>query len=347
MGFENLIPYLVKKYILRPALILVLFLLFFEFFWLSYHLIDSNRSIRVRNSLLLITSEYNNINWSPNGVPKSFKQETLKPPSVFKDIVLEVTNSDQSNLEKAISLAQHLRKTPGPETPVKSNSITTYYEIVKNGLGYCADYTQVFVALAHAASIPVREWGFAIDNYNGGHAFVEIWEPKISNWVFIDPSISFIVIDKITRKPLSVYEFNYKLLHEETETISIIPILEGRFGWRDKNGALDFYKRGAKQFFLYWGNNIFTYENNTIIRLAEKLSRSMGQFIGIMIGVNPEIMLLTNDPYNIAIKNIKYLRYTTMIILYTLPILILLAALLGVLILKSYKKSNNALEFDN
>lgn len=317
-----------KRNSIKLALTLILFLICLEVSWLGINLLNGDSAVRVRNSLLAIITEYDNTDWSPDNFPKGFKRERATPPRVFTDIVSEVINSNQSNLEKAISLAKHLRKTPGPETPVKSDTITTYYKIVQQGLGYCADYTQVFVALAHAASIPVREWGFSIDNYGGGHAFIEIWEPTVKKWVLIDPSSSLMAIDRKTRQPLSVIELNRTLLQGKLDSIDIIPILEDRFGFRDAAQALEFYRSGARQFFLWWGNNIFTYEKTKSIRLAAKISRAMEQFVAILLGEHPQIMLLRNDQNSSAIQALISTRHTAMIIFYSLPILALLGALL-------------------
>src|SRR3546814_18005756 len=52
----------------------------------------------------------------------------------------------------------------------QSNTRETYEKIVGGEGGYCSDYTQSFNALALAAGLDVREWGFAWADKANGHA---------------------------------------------------------------------------------------------------------------------------------------------------------------------------------
>src|SRR3546814_14131094 len=96
----------------------------------------------------------------------------------------------------------------------QSNTRETYEKIVGGEGGYCSDYTQSFNALALAAGLDVREWGFAWADMANGHAFNEIWDPTLQKWVFIDSFVSFYVIDRASGIPLSSREFRASLRDE-------------------------------------------------------------------------------------------------------------------------------------
>lgn len=296
-----------------------------ELAWLGKQLSQGEEAIRVRNSLLVTQGEGNIISWSPQQVPASFTWEQLPPPQFFKQTISNIKLDDSSVLNSALAIAHHLRQTKGSETSIKDNSIHTYKAIVNTGRGYCADYTQVFIALAHAANIAVREWGFATKNYGGGHAFVEVWEPTLNQWVFLDPFASFYLLDKKSHLPLSANQFNQLLLSNQLDSFELVIIHEGRFGFRNTRQALDFYLSGANEFYLWWSNAIFSYENNAIVAYMGSFSRHLEQLSAIAIGIHPKIMLLPNHNNQQAINFILQLRKTTLVCLLTLPVFALLS----------------------
>src|SRR5262249_30709734 len=158
---------------------------------------------------------------------------------------------EESALAKALRIAQHLRLTSRHGDPIQANTRETYEKIIGGQGGYCSDYTQAFNALALAAGLKVREWGFTWEDMANGHAFNEIWDEDLRKWVFIDAFTSFYVVDAATSQPLSALEFRASLLDEPgAGPVKVIPIVSERFGFKSPQRALDWYRRGVPQMFL-------------------------------------------------------------------------------------------------
>ena len=196
-------------------------------------------------------------------------------------------------MDQAILLARHLRGTSHHGNPIQANTRETYEKIIGGQGGYCSDYTQAFNALALAAGLKVREWGFTWEDMANGHAFNEIWDPELRKWVLIDAFVSFYAVDTATGVPLSALEFRAALLGEAgAGEARIVPIVLERFGFKSPEKALDWYRRGVPQMFLLLGNNVFSYDANPIIQLTEPLPRSVEMLVAILLGEHPRFLFV-------------------------------------------------------
>src|SRR4029453_18526689 len=54
--------------------------------------------------------------------------------------------------------------------------------------------------------------------------------------------------------------------------------------------ALDYYRRGAASFYMWWGNDVFTYDNNAVLAHLGA-SRALQQLAGVVLGIQPAMML--------------------------------------------------------
>ena len=153
---------------------------------------------------------------------------------------------------------------------IQSDTRETFRRITENNEGYCSDFTQVFNGLALAAHLPVREWGLSFDGFSGdGHAFSEIYDPALNKWVFLDTFNSFYVVDPVTQIPLSVLEFREQLESNPTALVGAVRFIdEGAFGMKDAATAIDYYRRGTAQFFLWFGNDVFHYDQNPLVSFS-------------------------------------------------------------------------------
>lgn len=261
------------------------------------HLVTpSTNAVRIRNSLIFEVSNEPEMTWLPNRAPESFKAESVDPPAAFTHAIQAVTSSSaKSNrgFSEAIAIGELLAVGPIIGGAIQSDTLTTFDTILREGTGYCADFTQVYNGLSYAAHIPVREWAMSFDGFGGsGHAFNEIYDFELAKWIFIDSFYSFYVVDSETSNPLSVFEFRDRLLSAAARnTILVVPISESRFGFPSKHAALDYYANGADQFYLWWGNNVFEYDQNTLIQVAGSFSRSLEQIAAILTGAHPEIRI--------------------------------------------------------
>ena len=269
---------------------------------------------RLRNALLVNVGLPSDVSWHPNSPAEGFLEETVKPP-VEIDRAYQLIHASGSNFEKTLRVAAHLRQGKKKGGFIMDDTVNAYRRIVQEGQGYCADYTQVFNALAHAGNIPVREWGLSFDGFGGrGHAFSEIYDFALDKWIFIDVFNSFYVKKLDNNVPLSVLEFRDHLLNNEVSGIDIIPIVSENFGFKkkgiiNKKAALDYYLRGKDEFYLWKGNNVFSYDSHILIRFLTPISRSLEQLMAIALGIHPEILILRTEHNQEEIDLLVTLRY--------------------------------------
>ncbi len=281
-------------------------------FWLVTLATPSTEAARLRNALIAEVGVKSDFDWLPGHAPDSYKQETLEPTNYFKNVHQQIFKEGIKNLSeynKIIRIAEHLlqvKKAKGGG--ILSDTVTAYEGITQQGTGYCADFTQVINAMAKTENIPVREWGMAFDGFGGwGHAFNEIYDSQLKKWIFLDVFNSFYVRSKSSGELLSVLEFRERLLRDP-EDIKIIPIVKSRFGFKDRDHLLEYFDRGKNQFYLWWGNNIFSYEHNPIVKLTGKISRSLEQLTAIAIGIHPRIKIIKTKKNEKMIEDLLSLK---------------------------------------
>lgn len=259
----------------------------------------SKETAQLRNSLIAKVGAPGDFNWTPDNVPESFLWERREVPEEFRAISKKIFSEDLkeiSNFEKALVIARHLNPgARGNGSPISSSTADAYRKITSQaGLGWCSDFTQVFNGIGLASNIPVREWGMSFEGYSGkGHALTEIYDDELKKWVLIDATFGFYVRDRTTEIPLSTMEFRDLLLRGRTDTIKIVPI-GSKMGFNSPKKAFDYYLRGSDQFYLWWGNNVYSYDANLFVRLFSHLSISLSQAAAILVGVHPGIRIISS-----------------------------------------------------
>src|SRR3546814_435540 len=225
-----------------------------------------------------------------------YRWESREAPDYFAEVVARILPPEarqEPALTTALRLARHLRETSRQGAPIQSNTRETYEKIVGGEGGYCSDYTQSFNALALAAGLDVREWGFAWEDMANGHAFNEIWDPALQKWVFIDSFVSCFVVDRGSGVPHSSREFRAALLEEpDPEAIEVMQIVPERFPCKSVERALEWYRRGVPRMFLVLGNSVYSYDADPVIQVAEALPRSVEMVLAILLGEHPRFLFV-------------------------------------------------------
>jgi hypothetical protein len=279
--------------------------------WLVSQIQSGQDLVLLRNSMIADVKPAGVYFWTPATVPYDYLVETRNPPhQVLQFARNETSRTVQGDdMEKAMRLAAALVRLRGKvREPIQSDTVTALRRITTEGAGYCADYTQVFNALAPAAGLSVREWGMAFDGYGGdGHAFSEVWDRKQQQWVFLDSFYSFYVTNAQGR-PISALEFRRSLLDGTTRNLEIVPINPRKFGFKSSQKAIDYYKRGAPRFFLIWGNNVLSYDENPAVRMMSDVSRPAEQVAGIIAGVQPRMVIPEDLSDQAAVAELSLLR---------------------------------------
>ncbi len=264
--------------------------------------------------------------WSPETVPSDFLQERLPPSPAFARIVetLELPSSANS-FERALQLAEHLTSHAQDRGPIQADLETTYARILE-GYGYCADFVKVFLALAHGAGLHARQWAFSFDGFGGhGHTFVEVYDPRRRKWLFLDVFNNVYACNRATREPLSALEFRRALLTGEP-AFEIKRAGEGRLGFPILDKLLAYYRRGLNEWYLIWGNAVFSHEARPLIRWASKLSSGMGQAVAVLVGAHPSIKILCTPENRAVVQELTSLQRRVKLALSALAAMALILA---------------------
>jgi hypothetical protein len=256
--------------------------------WRAY---PGTEAVRLRNALLLAPGRCEDFDWIPPTFPVGFRAERLPPTREFREIVAGLDlGSLSGDWEKALALASHLIERAGDLGPVRADPLTTY-RAIRDGYGYCADFVKAFLALAHAAGLTARQWAFSFDGFGGhGHTLVEVFDRRRGKWLFIDVFNNFHAVDSESSEPLSALEFR-KTLVAPGEGAYMRPNGAGRPGFIYPEKALDYYRRGVHQWYLWWGNAVFSYYAHPLVSAAGRLSRVLAHLAASIAGVQPRIRI--------------------------------------------------------
>jgi hypothetical protein len=246
-------------------------------------------AVRLRNALLLQASLPGDFDWTPPQFPEGFALERLPPSDEFVAIAERLKLSAlPGDWEKALTLAGHLTENARDEEPLQGDLTTTYRDI-RNGGGYCADFVKVFLALAHAAGLVARQWAFSFDGFGGhGHTVVEVFDARRGKWLLLDVYNNFHVLDVASGEPLGALEYRDALRGRRSEA-TMRRTGPGRPGFVHREKAHAYYLRGIDEWYLMWGNAVFSYYAHPAVRWLGRMSRTLAHLAANVVGVQPRI----------------------------------------------------------
>ena len=267
--------------------------------WLYTLVTPGEEAVKVRNGLVAQIGEPADFDWLPNETPATFLLDRGPVPVEFARIAAHLSESAEpghaGGLDLALVISRHLMSAPHHVGgPVQASAAVAYKGITRHGHGYCADFTQVFTAIATAAGLSVRTWGISFEAFGAGHAFNEVFDKARHKWVLVDSFHSLYFVDGMTQEPLSVLEVHKRLLAlggADTGLLAIRRIVPDRFPFRSDALALDYYRRGMPQLALAWGSNVFDYDRSTAVRLGARVSRHLERALAIASGVYPKLRI--------------------------------------------------------
>ncbi len=266
--------------------------------------------VRLRNALLLQDDLEPNFDWAPPAVPAGFLQEDGPKDPIFVALVARLgLDKMTDDWERARVIAGHLlERNPTADGALKADLRSTYLGIIELRGGYCADFVRVFTAIALAAGMDVRYWAFSFDGFGGhGHVFPEIWNRTLKQWQLLDVFDNYYFVDG-GEAPLSAMQFRQALLSRSTG-LQMRPLhAAARPGYAIEAKAWDYFRRGVPEWYLWWGNNVFSYDRAVLVRTLSPLSRALEQFGGIAQGVHPQIRILPDAGNVLQRQSIRRLR---------------------------------------
>ncbi|MES2946972.1 MAG: transglutaminase domain-containing protein [Pseudomonadota bacterium] len=267
---------------------------------LAPYLLSSTELVRLRNAALLASAEpVSGFDWSPHDMPVDFQREEGPADAVYLDATRQLDLAAlPSDWDRVLAISAHLLSHPQlVGTPIQSDLRDTYRRILRDGTGYCGDFTRVFMALGLASGMQVRAWSFSLDGFGGhGHIWPEVWNRQLGQWQLVDifNNAYFVAADGV---PLSALALRQAML-QSSEGLRLVPLVsDARPGYEMEAKAWDYYRRGLLQWYLSWGNNVFSYDRALLVRSLNPWSRALEQLGAVAQGVYPRIHIL-GDPGN-------------------------------------------------
>lgn len=248
-------------------------------------------AVRLRNALLFTEAPPAAFAWTPDKVPADFLVEH-RPVDARVQAALEESGALRvsGDWERARVLAGFLASQHKGRGNIDADLYTVIDRIFQ-GYGACSDFTQSYQALAHAAGLFVREWGFSFDGYGGhGHTLIEVYDRRRGKWLMLDVFNNFHAVRAATGEPLGALEFRDAVRSVAgIRDIAIRRNGPGRPGFAYEAELWDYYYRGAPQWFLWWGNAQQSYADHPLVRAATPVSIHVRQLAGILVGVQPSL----------------------------------------------------------
>lgn len=286
---------------------------------LAPYLRDSAELVRLRNALLLEVVPATRFDWPPEQAPADFVREHAAAGNAAAGrfaayVALLALPAQAGDWDKARAIGRHLLENRQGRVgqAIQSDLDGTYQRIRASGEGYCGDYADVFTGMALAAGLNVRMWAFSFDGFGGrGHIFNEVWDAQARQWRMIDAFHNYYVVDA-EGQPVSALQFRDGLLRgaERDGGLRFVTIEAGAkpvFKYEDK--AWDFYRRGLGEWYLWWGNQVFTYDQAVLVKSFGAVSRALEQLGGIAEGVHPRIRVLADEGNAAAVQALLRLKY--------------------------------------
>lgn len=267
--------------------------------------------VRLRNALSLGEDVQEAQLWSPPDVPADFRQETVPPDPYFVAVATRLGLAAlPDDWARGVAISRHLLGSAPALNggAVKSDLRGTYRAIVERGDGYCGDFVRVFTAIANAAGMTVRPWAFSFDGFGGhGHIWLEVWNRQQSQWQLVNIFDNHYYLDG-RQQPLSALALRRAIVSGAAD-LQLRALHPGaRPGYAVEAKAWDYLRRGVNEWYLPWGNNVFTQDSAWAVRALSGISR-VGEGVSAFVsGVQPSVRLLAlpgNEDHRAAMHSLR------------------------------------------
>jgi hypothetical protein len=315
---------------LKRLLALDLVVLAILVIWVLAQAVPRTEAVRLRNALLYDgVIKPSELNWSPSETPADFRVEKHQAPPAFVDVTKRPEIASQTdNWSKSLALARTMQVRLEDRGAISARLEETLERITKRGEGNCGDFADVFSALANEAKIPNRRWNFSFDGYGGnGHIFNEVWDNNSKEWRALDVYNNYIFVDAESNQPLSALKFLASLRGDGPPSRIVKLNPSARPGFRVPERATNYYRQGASEWYLYWGNDLISLDEHPLIRITDYVSLHLQQLISIAVGARAPIRILMITESLDQIEKLQRLRM--MLLVYGIAAISMLLAAIG------------------
>jgi hypothetical protein len=282
-----------------------------------FHAVPSSEAVRLRNSLLILPADPSVGEWTPEDAPATFLFERRPVPDAItaaaQEVLKGVTGSD---LDKARALSAHLTVRLQDKGPIQSLDLAhTYRAIMEEGQGYCSDIIDAYMALMHAAGLPVRPWAFSFDGFGGhGHIVVEVYTRDTQRWVMLDVFNNVMPLAARSGETMSARQF-VEAFRTDESSVKFVPIGPGRPGYRYDDKLRAYYRWGIDEWYLWNGNNVVSRAaNHAFVGWLADIAEPLGELASIAFGDFPKIVPLKSSTNNAQVEHMLQLRNQLLLI---------------------------------
>ena len=269
--------------------------------------LPASNAVRMRNALLL-RADREDFEWTPERVPPGFRVERQPVPSVIAEAVAAAGIRDVAgDWPRALALVTLLLRNAQDKGPILADLATTYRGIV-GGSGYCADFVRVTSPRQARPGLFCRQWAFSFDGFGGhGHTIVEVFDREHSRWAFLDVHNNVYAVRKGMQEPLAAIELRRRC-SSAPESLEFRQAGEGRLGYPHAHKLLDYYRRGAPEWYLWCGNDVISRERRGPAWLVAGWSGRMAHRLSSALGSLPPIVALVDPRSEAAVARMEALR---------------------------------------
>jgi hypothetical protein len=296
---------------------------------LAPYMTSSTELVRMRNALLLDDRYDAAQDWAPPAYPPDFKREQAAPYPAFVNVVQQLGLPAMANdWDRALAISKHLLGSSPVLSggAIQSDLTDTHRRIINKGEGYCGDFVRAFTAIAEAAGT-TRPWAFSFDGFGGdGHIWLEIWNRQAQAWQLLDVFDNYYFV-LASDRPLSALELRRALTQQPGALHLRRLYAPARPGYVIEAKAWSFFQRGQPEWYQWRGTNVFSYDKNWLVHALGKLSRSLEQLGGIVAGVSPRLVILSDAGNRAAYEALRRLQWQLYAVAVVVPLGLLMALL--------------------
>ncbi len=278
--------------------------------WLARLLLPAEQAVRVRNAFLMRRGRREDFLWTPAATPSDFRVERADAPAgIGDDVAAAGIPGIAGDWPRALALVGMLVRHARHEGAIQSDLDATYRRIVA-GHGYCVDFVRVYMAAARRADLFCRQWAFSFDGFGGhGHTFVEVYDRQRDAWAFIDVHNNVYAVVGGSRVPADAMSL-HAALRDAPASVEFLQAGEGRLGFPVPGKLLAYYLRGARYWYLWWGNDVVSRERRGLAGAIGTVSGRLGHRLGSAVGALPALVALASPENEAAIARMERLRRT-------------------------------------
>lgn len=265
--------------------------------------------VRARNAFLLKRGARDRFDWTPVSLPRDFRvTKGVTPPVVERALRGAGIDRIQRDRERALAIVGYLLRSAGTGGGIRADLATTFRGI-QEGRGYCADFVRVYMAAAASVNLFCRRWAFSFDGFGGhGHTFVEIYDNDHACWMFVDVFNNVFAVRRGDRQPLDAIALRAQLI-SDAGAVQFVPASSGRPGYPHHDKLVDYYKRGLREWCMWWGNDEGDREHDVIARILLGISGRLAYRLVTGVSTAPKLVVLEGGHDEAAVVRAAKLRH--------------------------------------